>query len=124
VHVSYQQSDENISDVRYTVFHSGGKTEFLVNQKMGGGTWIYLGTFHFNAAKTWKMDLYGFLLKATTRVGLQRTPLGLVEEWAILPAGQNLRIRFAGRSAESQGTRRVHDTICNMLVRQIPWCII
>jgi hypothetical protein len=51
VYVSYQQSDQNISGVKYTVNHSGGKTEFLVNQKMGGGTWIYLGTFHFKQGK-------------------------------------------------------------------------
>lgn len=45
--VSYAQQDENVTDAHYTVFHSGGKTEFLVNQTMGGGTWIYLGTFRF-----------------------------------------------------------------------------
>lgn len=47
VYVSYQQNDENVTDAHYTVYHSGGKTSFLVNQTMGGGTWIYLGTFRF-----------------------------------------------------------------------------
>lgn len=47
VYVSYPQNDENVTDAHYTVYHSGGKTEFLVNQTMGGGTWIYLGTFRF-----------------------------------------------------------------------------
>jgi hypothetical protein len=47
VYVSYQQNDENVTDAHYTVYHSGGKTDFLVNQTMGGGTWIYLGTFRF-----------------------------------------------------------------------------
>ena len=47
VYVSYAQHDENVTDAHYTVSHSGGKTEFLVNQTMGGGTWIYLGTFRF-----------------------------------------------------------------------------
>jgi len=51
VYISYQQGIENISNVKYTVSHTGGKTDFLVNQKMGGGTWIYLGTFHFNKGK-------------------------------------------------------------------------
>lgn len=51
VYISYQQSNENISNARYTVFHTGGKTEFLVNQKIGGGAWIYLGTFHFHPGK-------------------------------------------------------------------------
>lgn len=26
----------------------GGVTEFKVNQKIGGGTWVYLGTFEFD----------------------------------------------------------------------------
>ena len=51
VYVSYPQSPENSSAVRYTVRHSGGSTSFVINQTVGGGTWIYLGTFHFNAGK-------------------------------------------------------------------------
>lgn len=47
VYISYLANDENVTDAHYTVNHSGGKTEFLVNQTMGGGTWIYLGTFRF-----------------------------------------------------------------------------
>ena len=47
VYVSYARHDENVTDAHYTVYHSGGKTNFLVNQTMGGGTWIYLGTFRF-----------------------------------------------------------------------------
>lgn len=47
VYVSYIRDEQNVTDARYTVFHSGGKTEFLVNQTIGGGTWIYLGTFRF-----------------------------------------------------------------------------
>ncbi|MFC2124094.1 hypothetical protein ACFLU5_04715 [Bacteroidota bacterium] len=47
VYVSYSSGDENVSDVRYSVVHSGGKTDYFVNQQMGAGTWIYLGTFHF-----------------------------------------------------------------------------
>ena len=51
VSVSYQDSETNISDVKYSVYHAGGKTDFLVNQKIGGGTWVYLGTFDFNSGK-------------------------------------------------------------------------
>jgi len=47
VYISYAISDSNTSDAHYTVYHSGGKTEFLVNQQMGGGTWIFLGEFVF-----------------------------------------------------------------------------
>jgi len=47
VYISYTQSEMNVADVKYSVYHTGGETEFLINQQMGGGTWIYLGTFHF-----------------------------------------------------------------------------
>ncbi len=51
VYVSYQQNDDHITNAKYTVSHTGGKTDFLINQRIGGGTWIYLGTFHFNKGK-------------------------------------------------------------------------
>jgi hypothetical protein len=47
VYISYASNEENVTDAHYTVYHAGGKTSFLVNQTMGGGTWIYLGTFLF-----------------------------------------------------------------------------
>lgn len=49
VYVSYQNEPENVPDARYRVYHLGGETEFSVNQQIGGGTWIYLGTFQFPA---------------------------------------------------------------------------
>lgn len=47
VYISYKHSVENVTDANYTVYHAGGKTEFKVNQQIGGGTWIYLGKFYF-----------------------------------------------------------------------------
>lgn len=48
VYVSYQTLPNSIEDAHYTVFHKGQATEFRVNQTMGGGTWVYLGTFDFD----------------------------------------------------------------------------
>ncbi|MBR1378802.1 MAG: xanthan lyase [Bacteroidaceae bacterium] len=48
VYVSYQTTDESIADACYTVTHRGVETQFHVNQKMGGNTWVYLGTFRFS----------------------------------------------------------------------------
>lgn len=45
VYVSYKSLPNSTTDARYTVNYSGGSREFSVNQTMGGGTWIYLGTF-------------------------------------------------------------------------------
>lgn len=48
VYVSYHSHPNSISQAQYLVFHKGGVTEFKVNQQMGGGTWVYLGTFAFD----------------------------------------------------------------------------
>lgn len=48
VYVSYQTLPGAINDAHYTVFHKGGATEFSVNQQIGSGTWVYLGTFEFD----------------------------------------------------------------------------
>ena len=48
VYVSYQTLDNSIDDATYIVFHKGERTVFKVNQKMGGGTWVCLGTFDFD----------------------------------------------------------------------------
>lgn len=47
VYISYHASPQNTTDALYRVYHSGGVSEFLVNQQMGGPTWIYLGKFPF-----------------------------------------------------------------------------
>lgn len=47
VYVAYSIVKRGATDARYTVHHAGGKTTFSVNQTMGGGTWIYLGSFDF-----------------------------------------------------------------------------
>ena len=52
VYVSYQTVPTSIPDATYTVKHCGVATQFRVNQQMGGGTWVYLGTFHFAKGKT------------------------------------------------------------------------
>lgn len=51
VYVAYQTVKNSTDDALYTVHHAGGVTQFRVNQQMGGGTWIYLGTFGFEAGK-------------------------------------------------------------------------
>ena len=49
VYVSYRAAPDHTEDARYTVRHAGGAARFAVNQTMGGGTWVYLGTFTFAA---------------------------------------------------------------------------
>ncbi len=51
VYVSYHTLPNSTDDARYSVYHKGGVTHFTVNQQMGGGTWIYLGHFDFDAGE-------------------------------------------------------------------------
>ena len=48
VYVTYPTCKDAVDDATYTVHHKGGTTQFKVNQQMGGGTWVYLGTFEFD----------------------------------------------------------------------------
>jgi hypothetical protein len=51
VYVSYQTLPESVPDAKYVVCHEGGITEFRVNQRIGGGTWVYLGKFFFKKGR-------------------------------------------------------------------------
>lgn len=48
VYVSYKSEKNSTRAAHYIVDHAGGASEFYINQTMGGGTWIYLGTFEFS----------------------------------------------------------------------------
>ncbi|MDO5036197.1 MAG: xanthan lyase [Porphyromonas sp.] len=48
VYVAYQNNPDQVTDAHYTVHHEGGETTILVNQSIGGGTWVYLGHFPFS----------------------------------------------------------------------------
>lgn len=51
VYVTYRSDSTRVTDARYVVYHSGGTTVFRVNQRIGGGTWLYLGTFQFDEGR-------------------------------------------------------------------------
>lgn len=52
VYVSYTTLPTSVNDACYTVCHGGQTSRFRVNQQMGGGTWVYLGTFFFRAGNS------------------------------------------------------------------------
>lgn len=57
VYISYRSLPNSSDCAHYTVRHMGGESEFLVNQKRGGGTWIYLGTFEFDQGEEGSISL-------------------------------------------------------------------
>lgn len=54
VYVSYASHPNSAPDARYTINHLGGATKVTVNQRMGGGTWLYLGHYDFAKGKQQK----------------------------------------------------------------------
>lgn len=52
VYVAYQTLTDSDDKAHYEVRHTGGITHFIVNQQVGGGTWVYLGTFRFQSGKS------------------------------------------------------------------------
>ncbi len=48
LYVTYPYGKNNVDDATYTVRHNDVETKIRVNQRMGGGTWVYLGTFGFS----------------------------------------------------------------------------
>lgn len=57
VYVAYQTVKNSTDDALYSIYHAGGKTDFRVNQQMGGGTWIFLGYFHLDKEAGHKVTL-------------------------------------------------------------------
>jgi hypothetical protein len=51
LYISWPSVRDNSNLVEYSVHHTGGTTTFEVDQRVGGPTWHYLGTFHFREGK-------------------------------------------------------------------------
>lgn len=76
VYVSYHSYKNSTEDARYTIYHNGGKTEYNVNQKMGGGTWIFLGYFDFDVNKNHKVVLSNISSKSGQIVSADAIKVG------------------------------------------------
>lgn len=57
VYVSYATLPNSTPAARYTVHAADGDHRYSVNQRMGGGTWIYLGHLPFNAGEQTIVEL-------------------------------------------------------------------
>jgi hypothetical protein len=85
VYVSYRSFANSTTDAVYTVHHLGGETEFHVNQRMAGSTWVYLGTFTFEEGDA------GFV-----RLTNQSTAAGMVSADAVRFGGGMGKIERGG----------------------------
>ena len=57
VYISYAASENNVSDALYKIKHAGGITDFIVNQKIGGTTWLFAGKFKFKKGENNYVEL-------------------------------------------------------------------
>lgn len=71
VYVSYQTMEGSVDDAEYVVVHRGQRTYFRVNQQMGSGTWVYLGTFDFDRHSTY--ENYVMVTNNSSREGVVTT---------------------------------------------------
>ncbi len=100
VYVTYQSSEKSTECAIYKIVHDGIVTKVSVNQTMGGGTWVYLGTFGFSAGQSAKNAVY--LDNATGEKG------------KILSADA---IRFGGGMGNTAREEDGSDGVCSGLPR-------
>lgn len=51
VYVAYRSMSDSSTGVKYTIHTAGGDRQVIVNQRMGGGTWVYLGSYEFDSGE-------------------------------------------------------------------------
>ncbi|NNE71224.1 MAG: hypothetical protein HKN29_12790 [Rhodothermales bacterium] len=56
VYVSHGRHAEATPTAEYLVEHAGGTTRVVVDQRMAPGTWVYVGTYHFNGPGTIRLS--------------------------------------------------------------------
>lgn len=106
VYVSYVKSEECISQARYEVHYSGGTQHFTVNQCMGAGTWLYLGTFRFEKGLHSKS---GFVRVFSKQPGILTTDAvrfgGGMGNVVRRPSGSNNRYLLSNKPRWMEGSR-------------------
>lgn len=119
VYVSYHTVPNSSDDALYTVHHKGGASQFKVNQQMGGGTWIYLGTFGFDAEQdnAYKVTLSNRSAKAGQTVTADAIKIGggmgnIARRISEEGATDNLKSsdKTANSSDETKQTKTTHQS--------------
>lgn len=76
VYVSYASLPDATTDARYTVNTAAGPVGFSVNQRMGAGTWIYLGHFPLKQGNRPVVELSTLSKKAGRAVSADAVKIG------------------------------------------------
>ena len=118
VYVSYKTLPTSVPDAVYTVRHRGVNSRFRVNQQMGGGTWVYLGTFDFGkdnardncVSLSNVSDYRGHITADAVRFGggmgnIGRGPAGTVSGMPRFLEGARYAAQWAGMPYEVYGCK-------------------
>ncbi|MEE4178141.1 MAG: xanthan lyase [Bacteroides sp.] len=102
VYFSWHQDSLNTTAAEGVLHYSGGSVSFLLNQTMGGGTWIYLGNYFFKKGKNAEQGSFQIFgdenLQVTADALRFGGGMGNVARRAIADAPER------GRSVEDRGT--------------------
>lgn len=97
VYISYKSLPESTTNAHYSVHHLGGTSEFIINQKIGGGTWIYLGTYEFDKGSEGYVSLTN-----VTPEGYEHDKRGIVTADAVRFGGGMGNIARKRRNSEEE----------------------
>ena len=103
VYISYKSYENSSQHVRVTVTNTQGDHEFEVNQRIGGGTWVYLGTFPFISPEEGKCP------PGSVAISLQGKPGEVISLDAIRLGGGMGNIARRPSGAVMQNIRSVND---------------
>lgn len=111
VYISYKSLPKSTSSALYTVHHMGGSNEFVVNQKLGGDSWVYLGTFEFAKGNEGYVTLtsrtpegYGYEKKSVVTADAVRFGGGM-GNIARRPRGSEITPEVSGMPRYAEGAR-------------------
>lgn len=104
VYIAYRSFPNSSREVKVTVTNSAGTHEFLVNQRIGGGTWVYLGTFPFISGET------GIFPEASVSVSLKGKPEEVISVDAFRFGGGMGNVARRPAAVMAQNVRSVDDT--------------
>lgn len=112
VYVSYQSFDNSTEEAHYKIYHAGGETDYLVNQKMGGNTWVFLGHFTFDKDKNHRIELSNKTSKSGELVTADAVKIGGgMGNIARLPHPEGFE-RENAKSSDKQSTKE--KTLANI----------
>ncbi len=115
VYVSWAFDEEASHEVAYSVQYAGGEADFLVNQQMAYGTWVYLGTYYFEQGKN--PDMGSLTVNGNTRGAVTSDAVRFGGGMGSIARRASKDARVNRQSADDTGNPEAADDSMNESVR-------